>query len=49
MGISGGKVKDLEDNQEALNRELKEELNIEINEMIFLMNIYMNTRSYPRN
>ena len=31
----GGKVKELEDNQEALSRELKEELNIEINEMIF--------------
>ena len=31
----GGKVKNLEDNQEALSRELKEELNIEINEMIF--------------
>ena len=31
----GGKVKELEDNQEALRRELKEELNIEINEMIF--------------
>ena len=31
----GGKVEDFEDNQEALIRELKEELNIEINEMIF--------------
>ena len=31
----GGKVKDLENNNEALRRELKEELSIEINEMIF--------------
>jgi len=31
----GGKLKDNENNQEALKRELKEELNIEINEMIF--------------
>ena len=44
MGISRRKSKRSENNQEALKRELKEELNIEINEMIFLMNIYMNTR-----
>lgn len=31
----GGKLKDFEENQEALKRELKEELNIEIIEMIF--------------
>ena len=31
----GGKLKDNENNQEALKRELKEELSIEINEMIF--------------
>lgn len=31
----GGKLKDAENNQEALKRELKEELNIEINEMFF--------------
>ena len=31
----GGKSKDNENNQEALKRELKEELSIEINEMIF--------------
>ena len=31
----GGKIKDFEENQEALKRELKEELNIEIIEMIF--------------
>ena len=31
----GGKVKFLENNQEALRRELKEELSIEINEMTF--------------
>ena len=31
----GGKLKDFEENQEALKRELKEELNIEINEMSF--------------
>ncbi len=30
----GGKVKDFENNQRALKRELKEELNIEINQMI---------------
>ena len=30
----GGKLKDNENNQEALKRELKEELSIEINEMI---------------
>ena len=31
----GGKLKKNENNQDALKRELKEELNIEINEMIF--------------
>jgi len=31
----GGKLKDNENNQEALKRELKEELSIEINEMIY--------------
>ena len=31
----GGKLKDDENNQDALKRELKEELSIEINEMIF--------------
>ena len=31
----GGKLKDSENNKEALKRELKEELSIEINEMIF--------------
>ena len=31
----GGKVRDFEENQEALRRELKEELNIEIIEMSF--------------
>ena len=31
----GGKLKDNENNQEALKRELKEELSIEINEMFF--------------
>ena len=31
----GGKSKDNENNQEALKRELKDELSIEINEMIF--------------
>ena len=31
----GGKSKDNENNQEALKRELKEELSIEVNEMIF--------------
>ena len=31
----GGKLKDAENNQEALKRELREELNIEINEMFF--------------
>ena len=31
----GGKVRDFENNKEALRRELKEELSIEINEMIF--------------
>ena len=31
----GGKLKDNENNQDALKRELKEELSIEINEMIF--------------
>ena len=31
----GGKLKDFEENQEALKRELKEELNIETNEMSF--------------
>ena len=31
----GGKLKDNENNQEALKRELNEELSIEINEMIF--------------
>ena len=31
----GGKLKDYETNQEALKRELKEELNIKINEMVF--------------
>ena len=31
----GGKLKDKENNQQALKRELKEELSIEINEMIF--------------
>ena len=31
----GGKLKDNENNQEALKRELKEELDIEIYEMIF--------------
>ena len=31
----GGKLKDNENNQEALKRELKEELSIEINEIIF--------------
>ena len=31
----GGKIKDFEENQEALRRELKEELNIEIIEMSF--------------
>ena len=31
----GGKLKDSENNKEALKRELKEELSIEVNEMIF--------------
>jgi len=31
----GGKIKDFEENQEALRRELKEELNIDITEMSF--------------
>ena len=31
----GGKLKDSENNKDALKRELKEELSIEINEMIF--------------
>ena len=31
----GGKIKDFEENQEALRRELKEELNIDITEMRF--------------
>ena len=31
----GGKLKDRENNKEALKRELKEELSIEVNEMIF--------------
>ena len=31
----GGKIKDFEENQEALRRELKEELNIDITEMKF--------------
>ena len=31
----GGKLKDSENNQEALKRELKEELSIEIEEMFF--------------
>ena len=33
--FSGGKLRDFEENQEALRRELKEELNIEIIEMSF--------------
>ena len=48
MGISRRKVKKNENNQDALKRELKEELNIEINEMIFDEYIY-EYESYLRN
>ena len=45
----GGKLKDNENNQEALKRELKEELSIEINKMIFFDEYFYEYKKLSKN
>ena len=45
----GGKLKDYENNQEALKRELKEELGIEIYEMIFFDEYFYEYKKLSKN
>ena len=45
----GGKLKDNENNQEALKRELKEELSIEINKMIFFDEYFYKYKKLSKN